>query len=341
MILIDALYINNSGGKVLLDYLVTKLEQTDAEIFYLFDKRIEKNHIAIKRSNSCLFMKGSLWERNKFYLKHRNSFTTILCFASLPPTIRLQAKVYTYFQQVLYLNVPAGLSVFTKLLTILKSYIVRLIKKNSGYWIVQSDSVRNRLAYKFNISKEQILIIPFYPPLLAGKVNKKKLNKFLYVSDGSPHKNHERLLQAFSKFYNTYKSGELNLTVSFGNKYLCDKIENLRNSGIPVINHGLIPREKLTELYQDSEFLVYPSLAESFGLGIIEALENGCQIIGSDLPYIYSVCEPSIVFDPQSVNEIAKAFEKSLMREFKPSKQLLFNEIDRLLQLMISQNQLR
>jgi hypothetical protein len=44
MILIDALYINNSGGKVLLDYLIEELEKTDKEVFYLLDERIQKKN---------------------------------------------------------------------------------------------------------------------------------------------------------------------------------------------------------------------------------------------------------------------------------------------------------
>ena len=46
MILIDALYINNSGGKILLDYLVNRLMPYD-NVFFLFDDRsVESyNHV--------------------------------------------------------------------------------------------------------------------------------------------------------------------------------------------------------------------------------------------------------------------------------------------------------
>ena len=36
MILIDALYVNVSGGKILLDLLIEELEKKDLEIFYLW-----------------------------------------------------------------------------------------------------------------------------------------------------------------------------------------------------------------------------------------------------------------------------------------------------------------
>ena len=52
MLLIDAIYINTGGGKILLDYLIEELEKTDKQIFYLLDKRIEKGKYIIKPSNS-------------------------------------------------------------------------------------------------------------------------------------------------------------------------------------------------------------------------------------------------------------------------------------------------
>ena len=47
MILIDAVYINESGGKVLFDYLIEQMERQNLSIFYLIDKRIENNHSKI------------------------------------------------------------------------------------------------------------------------------------------------------------------------------------------------------------------------------------------------------------------------------------------------------
>jgi glycosyltransferase involved in cell wall biosynthesis len=87
-------------------------------------------------------------------------------------------------------------------------------------------------------------------------------------------------------------------------------------------------------LYRSSEFIIYPSLSESFGLGILEALENGCKVIGADLQYIHAVCKPSLVFDPESEESITEAFEKAIQTDLPPSEQKVFNEIDKLIQLI-------
>ena len=56
MLLIDAIYINTGGGKILLDYLIEELEKTDKQIFYLLDKRIEKEKYVVKSTNVILYL---------------------------------------------------------------------------------------------------------------------------------------------------------------------------------------------------------------------------------------------------------------------------------------------
>ena len=41
VLLIDALHINDSGGKILLDFFIDSIENSKIEAFYLLDKRIK------------------------------------------------------------------------------------------------------------------------------------------------------------------------------------------------------------------------------------------------------------------------------------------------------------
>ena len=136
------------------------------------------------------------------------------------------------------------------------------------------------------------------------------------------------MINAFVKFYNDNKQGELTLTVDQKHKDLFSKINSLHSKGYPIHNLGFISRDKLSRIYNMHEFLIYPSLAESFGLGIIEAIENGCKVIGSDLPYLYEVCEPSLVFDPHQESSIYSAFHLALTTKLKPTQQKIHNQID-------------
>lgn len=336
MILIDAIYINNSGGKVLLDYLIECLEKTKMEIHYLFDDRIKNNHPAIK-TNQVTYLKASLFNRHKFYLKNHLRYNKVLCFGNLPPSFKLNVPVFTYLHQTLFLDIPKSISIVNKAKITLKIIVLNILKKNTNHWLVQSKFIGEGLSLKYKIDLECIKIIPFYPPLINVNVNYfRKKNGFVYISNGGVHKNHFNLIAGFCKFHDENKEGSLHITISEYFPILLKYIDERINSGYPIINHGFINREELIAIYNTNEYLIFPSLAESFGLGIIEAIENGCKVIGADLPYTYAVCNPSIIFNPLDSNDIKRALQDSQQESIKNTQQLAFNQIDDLILLLKS-----
>ena len=88
------------------------------------------------------------------------------------------------------------------------------------------------------------------------------------------------------------------------------------------------------ELYAETNYIIYASLIESFGLGIIEAINFNCKIIGSDLPYMHAVCQPSLNFNPFNINDIVTQLELSLENNIIDSKCLAQNEIKKLLNIL-------
>lgn len=333
MILIDALYINDGGGKVLLDYLISELEKSDKNIFYLLDKRVRGKVPSIKSRNQHLYLKASLVARHQFYKENKHRFTSILCFGNLPPNIRLPAEVYTYFHQLLYLQLPQNMPFAKKILYRLKIAVLNFFKKNTDFWLVQSKIIKAQFLTKYKILEHDVMVMPFYPSFPANVILDKKPNTYLYISNATSHKNHERLIEAFSIFYRQHQKGELILTVSENYPQILKLIEEKQKEEIPIKNIGFVPRNELQKLYMESEYIVFPSLAESFGLGLIEAIENGCNVIGADLPYTYAVCEPSLTFNPYEIESMVNAFSLSL-RQTKASVSKVKNEISTLLKVL-------
>jgi glycosyltransferase involved in cell wall biosynthesis len=178
-----------------------------------------------------------------------------------------------------------------------------------------------------------VKIVPFYPPLPLGDKQIERKKQLVYISNGETHKNHIRLLEAYSQFYDNAQEYELHLTVERRFESLYKIISDLREKGYPIVNHEYIKREQLGQLYRSSEYLIYPSLAESFGLGILEALESGCKVIGADLPYMHAVCVPSLLFNPESVPDMIVSLNKVISGDVKQSKQLVFDEVEELVNL--------
>lgn len=337
MIFIDAIYINNGGGKVLLDYLIQELNKMDTPILYLLDKRVENNHQPINAESKVIFQQAGYYRRKKFYQENKEQFSTILCFGNLPPAIRIKGTIsYTYFHQPLFLKLPKDMPIKEKVMFWLKTKILYSSRKNTDYWMVQSDFIKQKLSKKYKVKTENVLLMPFYPPFKDTQtvVVQREEYTYVFVSNAAHHKNHVKLIDAFCRFYDANKKGKLTITVAETFTELCQMIIDKQNLGYPIKNLGFINRDDLKEIYQSHEYLIFPSLAESFGLGLVEAIENGCKVIGADLPYTYEVCEPSIVFNPYEEQSIIDALSLSLKRDIKSSVKKITNNIQQLITLL-------
>ncbi len=335
MLLIDTMYVHDGGGKVLLDYLIGKLEATDRECYYLFDSRTKGNHQAIKSTNQCIYLESSLWNRFQFYKKHTNTFSKIFCFGNLPPNSRMNVEVITYYHSPLYLKSLKEFSYKERFKYRMKRLVLKNFTKNADLWLVQTDFIKEKLSEKFSIDSNKIRLTPFYPPFEASNPGVvREDHSFLFVSNATVHKNHDRLIDAFCSFFDEHKKGTLTLTVSEDYTEVYDRIEKRIAQGYPIINVGFLKRQELKKLYLSTQYLIFPSLAESFGLGLVEAIENGCNVIGADLPYTYAVCEPSMVFNPFEEASIQKAFVDASSKQLPESVSRITNEINTLLTLL-------
>lgn len=331
MIVFDALYINNGGGKVLLDYLINETEQKYNNVVFLLDKRIYNKHPLIKR-NKKIYLDSKGFSRFLFYLKHRKIANKIFCFGNVPPPIKCNGLVYTYFHQLLFLEQVVTLRFIEKCIFNLKTFYINRLSKNSNFWIVQTNYVKEKLIKKFNnISDSKVLILPFF--LINNNYeNVKEANSFLYVSSGAPHKNHIFLLKTFVNFFDKYKTGKLYLTVGNENLKLKEYIEKLFTNGYPIYNYGNISPEEVYRLYSKCRFFIFPSLIESFGLPLLEAHYSGCTIIGINKPYFKNIIQTKLMFEENNTLELEQIMNFLVNNKIIISQEcLVANEINKLL----------
>jgi len=135
MLLIDTIYINTGGGKILLDYLIEELEKTDEQIFYLLDKRIEKEKYIVKSSNTILYLNSGFFDRINFYKENKEKFSKVFCFGNIPPPIRLNIKVFTYFHGAAYIFLSKNdFSLKNRFLFFLKKKILCTTENDRKVW---------------------------------------------------------------------------------------------------------------------------------------------------------------------------------------------------------------
>ena len=143
---------------------------------------------------------------------------------------------------------------------------------------------------------------------------------FLYVGNAYPHKNLERLLEAFNQL--RIKSGALPVTKLvlvgkddyFYNK-VRKKVADMKLSG-DVLFTGYVSDEELALLYQNAIATVIPSLAEGFGLPAIEAMQNSGIIAISDVAAHREICGGApVYFDPMKTGDIIRAMRAIMLMD--------------------------
>lgn len=329
MVLIDALYINKGGGAVLLDYLIKYIynNKNPNNYFFLLDARYSPKS---SMSSNVKYTVASIKSRRKFYKENKNRFTCILCFANIPPPIKLDVRVFTYFQNYLLLESVEKKFHKDYFFYYLKYLYIKFYSGNTNYFIVQTNLISQQL-HKLGLKEEsKCLLVPFYDSdrFPVKGFNEIVSDHFAYISTAPAHKNHLRLFQSWNLLLSSGFTPTLHVTVEPSYTYLIKIIEDINHRGGKIINHGFA---NPVEIYAQAKYAIYPSLHETFGLGLVEAAESGLKIIASDLPYVKSVIEPSLQFDPLNIISIADAVKLALTTELPNARIIIKNEISLLL----------
>ena len=131
---------------------------------------------------------------------------------------------------------------------------------------------------------------------------------FLFVGNDKPHKNVERLVEAFGRERDAGETPAVRLVLAGGGFE--------RYSAVPgVVTPGFVGLGELVALVRGAIALVMPSLEEGFGLPVLEAMAAGTPVIASDIPALREVTEGhAFHVDPRSVDAIASAM-RTVTRE--------------------------
>ena len=86
------------------------------------------------------------------------------------------------------------------------------------------------------------------------------------------------------------------------------------------------------------KFVVFPSLAETLGLGLVEAVNTNCYVIAAKTEFLKYIIKPSITFNSKNINELSKIIldltdENQKIKLNKP-KVIIQNKINQLIKLL-------
>jgi glycosyltransferase involved in cell wall biosynthesis len=194
-----------------------------------------------------------------------------------------------------------------------------------------SEFSKSDIAEKLGAPAEKITVIPngLRPPFEMSEELETELKTrygieqsfILYVGGIHERKNVAGLIRAFARLVHQmgYK-GKLLVTGSVSGapyqlkmKNQIDAVVEETGMGDRVVFTGFISDEELDSLLRCTQFLIYPSFYEGFGIPVLEAMRMGTPVITSNLTAMPEVAgEAALLVDPDNEENISATMSRLL-----------------------------
>jgi len=323
---IDARFYFQTGVGTYIRNLLFYLDKKNPkkEIFYVYLRRQDAAKIRFKNKNIIKRIADQKW----------HSFSEQLSFLALLVKDNLDLMHFTYFSYPVFYwkkfiaTIHDTTPLFFKtgkastkntLIYQIKHFFFKIVVylqvKRAIKIITPTYAVKKQLTdiYGSEISKK---LYPIYEgvsyEIFTAKESKsfgiKFKDFFIYVGNFYPHKNVERLIDAFAKISDKY-----HLILIGPNDYFTDRI--IKYIGTSKSKNKIIliknpPMSDLIFFYKNALAIIHPSLSEGFGLPLVEAAYFDTPIMASNIEIFKELWgDQYLSFDARDSSDIYKKIQ--------------------------------
>jgi glycosyltransferase involved in cell wall biosynthesis len=194
-------------------------------------------------------------------------------------------------------------------------YFFKLNLKYITKLIVQSEVVKYSITQLYPSTNSKIKILPMpvdeiFNASAKRQKNNDKLECF-YPASFYKHKNHRIIIDLCSSDADILSNIHFYLTIEkkFEENFKSTKLGTLTNL-------GTLSQIEVLEIYYKIDVLVFPSLVESYGLPLVEAMKMNLFIICADLPYARWLCgDQAKYFIPNDLESLKSAIAQILIEK--------------------------
>ncbi len=318
--------------------LIKNLQLIDKKnTYYVFVKPDEDSSCIPKTDNfNIIPLKGGaypIWEQKTLPNAVKHYGCELLHCTSNTAPLKSPVPLIITLHDIIYLESVSifkkGGTWYQKLGNMYRRFVVPKVVKSSEKIITVSNFEKNRIKDFFGFPESDNRLVAVYngvsehfkpvtdqQELERVKVKYQLPDQFLFfLGNTDPKKNTKGVLKAFSDFLkNTsepiklvmldYDKEALNTLLNeIGDKKLIDHIHLT----------GYVVNTDLPAIYSQCQLFLYPSLRESFGIPMLEAMRCGVPVITSNTSSMPEVAGDAAYFvDPCKPEEITQGIEKLL-----------------------------
>jgi len=186
--------------------------------------------------------------------------------------------------------------------------------------ITVSNIVKQQIVSEFGVKSDKVIVtlesgeLENIPTLTQAPIAERFL---LYVGNAYPHKNLRTLITAFVQL----KKSDPNLRLVLIGKpdYFYESLKTWAkkmNYDTGIVFAGDVYNQDLANWYKHATLLVFPSLAEGFGIPGLEAMSLGCPVVASDISIFHEIYNSAaLFFDPTNPKGMVETIERVIKNE--------------------------
>lgn len=344
---IDARFWNESGVGRYTRNLVSELQKIDKENTYvLFASK--RNHLELNNHNFKVVTTGIHWhsieEQFKFPQIINKENLDLMHFPYFSvPVFYHKPFVVTIHDLILHHFATGEATTRSQLVYKLKLIGYKFVMKNSAQnakkIITVSKATKEEIIKHLHVPEEKISVI--YEGVSSKRIlnsqfstlNSKKY--LLHVGNLYPHKNMNMVLSALKKIKDEERIS-IQLIIAGKEDYFYKRFQKkAKELGLEnqILFLGEVSDSRLQQLYQNALALISPSLMEGFDLPTIEAMNNNCLILASDIPVHKEICrDAAIYFEPEKEQDLIAKMKQVYKNEKETYKEKIKNGKSRALQ---------
>ena len=215
-----------------------------------------------------------------------------------------------------------NLSIYQNLGWLYRRIVVKRILNKCHRIITVSEFELDNIVSKLSLPRERMAMIyngytewfkPETEPDFTYQKYIEAAGYFFFLGNTDPKKNTERTLIAYAKYLEKSDVKRKLLMADLDKAYLSEillrnHIEHIRKM---IVIPGYIVNSDLPNIYNNAFAFLYPSLRESFGIPLLEAMACGTPVITSKTSSMPEIGGPyAILVNPESSDEIAEMMLK-------------------------------
>lgn len=252
------------------------------------------------------------------------------CTSNTAPLLQ-SVPLITTVHDIIYLNRQfGGGSMYQRLGHYYRKWVVPHVIRQSERVITVSQYEENTIKNSFPRERNKIESIyngvsDKFKPIEQiedfFEINEKLAlpDKYIFfLGNNAPKKNMKRMLEAYYQYVKS-TIGPIKLVIaesSWEDIYSFMRREKVSQIKDLIHLTGYIPNDWLPAVYAKASLFVYPSLRESFGIPIIEAMACKTPVITSNTTSMPEIAgDAAILIDPENTNDIARSIEAVILNE--------------------------